>query len=230
MTMEVLPIAAVGIFILLVVFMTTGACFEHQEELASKAGSLQAQLDEKSATKPVLEDALRHLKRARDVVQAEHIKLSGDRDDFLHAVELAKAVRASRTKGGDGQRAFIRQQMTHAGQELALSNRIDREKDNAALRPLRFEAEKTQLRVQADERVVESILTQQAIDEARRRGAPRASPAAPLQGAMQVIAEAIEQRQADGKETDDLAQALDALRTITSEIPMRSRHPQQGQK
>jgi hypothetical protein len=147
----------------------------------------------------------------------------------MHAVELAKAVRASRAKGGDGQRTFIRQQMTHAGQELALSNRINHEKDNVALRPLRFEAEKTRLRVQADERVVESILTQQAIDEARRRGAPRASPVAPHQGAMQVIAEAIEQRQADGKETDDLDQALDALRTITGEGAMRSRRPAEGQ-
>jgi hypothetical protein len=119
--------------------------------------------------------------------------------------------------------------MTHAGQELALSNRIDHEKDNAALRPLRFEAEKTRLRVQADERVVESILTQQAIDEARRRGAPRTAAVAPLQGAMQAIAEAIEQRQADGKETDDLDQALDALRTITGEGAMRSRRPAEGQ-
>ncbi len=228
--MEVLPIAGVVVCVFLVVILITGACAEHQQELAFKARSLKAQLDEKSAAKPVLEDALKLLKCARDVVQAEHIKLGGDRDDFLHAVELAKAVRASRTKGGDGQRAFIRQQMTHAGQELALSNRIDHEKDNAALRPLRFEAEKTRLRVQADERVVEAVLVQQAIDEARRRGGPRASPVAPLQGAMQVIAEAIEQRQADGKETDDLDQALDALRTIAGGGAMRSGSSDGGQK
>jgi hypothetical protein len=87
--MEVLPIVGVAIFILLVVFVAAGACFEHQQELAFKASQLRAQLDEKNAAKPILEDALKHLKRARDVVQAELIKLAGNRDDFLHAFELA---------------------------------------------------------------------------------------------------------------------------------------------
>ncbi len=149
--------------------------------------------------------------RARKILHSELVQLTGERAEFEHTLAAARSYKEGAKQGPLDQRAFEREQYKHALEMLRLQNNLVAETDRATLRPLRLEAQRTRLRVEADERVVESILTQQAIEEAhgqKRGSAAKSSEAATLSAALGVL---IEQYKADGKETAGLELALNAL-------------------
>ena len=77
----------------------------------------------------------------------------------------ARACKEGTTQGAGDQRNVRKStQYKHAINLSRLQNQLATEIDRAALRPLRIEAQRTRLRVEANERVVESIFSTQQAD------------------------------------------------------------------
>jgi hypothetical protein len=184
--------------------------FEHQDTLARRAAKATEGITANKARNALLERILPKLTVARNILHSDVIELVGAKAEFEHILATARAHKEGIAKGASDQQTFDRVQFKHAFDVKRLQNQLAAEMDRAALRPLRAEAQRTRLRVEANERVVENILTQQAIDEARGQ-----RPAARKQdriGALRAeLGELIEQYKADAKETAGLEVALEAL-------------------
>jgi hypothetical protein len=186
-------------------------CLEHQGNLARRASHADQSLAHSKARSAFLDEVLPALTRARKILHSELVLLTGERAEFEHGLAVARSYKDGAKQGPIDQRAFEREQYRHALEMLRLQNNLVAETDRATLRPLRLEAQRTRLRVEADERVVESIFTQQAIEEARgrKRGSTaKLDEAATLSAALGVL---IEEYKADGKDTAGLELALNAL-------------------
>lgn len=184
---------------------------ELQNGLVHRAARATKSLERSKARSSFLDEILPALTRARNTLQSEFVQLTGERAEFEHRLATARSFKEGSKQGPADQRTFEREQYKHALEMLRLQNNLISETDRGALRPLRLEAQRARLRVEADERVVESILTQQAIEEARGRKhglGTKPSQTATLSAALGTL---IEQYKADGRETAELDLALNAL-------------------
>ena len=209
MLFGLIPLAGLVFYVGLLIFIQV---LEHQTALFNRASRANQSLAQSKARSAFLDEVLPPLMRARKILHSEFVQLTGERAEFEHLLAVARSHEAGAKQGPIEQQAFEREQHRHALDMLRLQNNLATETDRAALRPLRVEAQRTRLRVEADERVVESILTQQAIEEARARksGTPPGSGGAGVLAAT--LGVLIEQCKADGKETAELELALNALR------------------
>ncbi len=209
--MTVLMLILLGCAIVLVLGLSAFAHYEeHQQALAKRAAKAEAGIDASKARSALLQRVLPTLLAARETLHSEVVELVGTRAEFAHTLAAARACKEGTTQGAGDQRTFESTQYKHAINLSRLQNQLATEIDRAALRPLRIEAQRTRLRVEANERVVESILTQQAIDEARgrKRGAPQGNKIGALRAELGAL---VEQYKADGKESAGLELALEAL-------------------
>lgn len=189
---------------------------DHQDRLAKRASKAQEGIASNTARAALLRRVLPELVAARQCLHSDVVELVGAKAEFEHTLATARAYKEGIAKGAGDQQTFDRVQYKHAIDVRRMQNQLAAEIDRAAMRPLRAEAQRTRLRVEANERVVENILTQQAIEEARgqKRGARKQDKVAVLRAEL---GELIEQYKADAKETAELEQALEALPDNSSE-------------
>ncbi len=95
-------------------------------------------------------------------------------------------------------------------QVLRLENNIEAEKLWSQLRPMKVEARAAGVLKQRDERMLDWMMTRQALDQVI--GGPRTIDANPLATATAAIGEEIENRKADGGETSQLEELMRRLR------------------
>jgi hypothetical protein len=198
------------VLVLLIAVAAFSYYWERQDTLERRAAKAREGITQNQARSALLRRVLPQLLSARQVLHEEMIELVGKRSEFAHTLASARSYKEGITKGAGEQRTFEHTQYKHAIDVRRLQNQLAAEIDRATLRPLRVEAQRTRLRVEADERVVESILTQQAIEEARgsKRGATKTSSTTLVRARL---GELIEQYRADGKEIASLEAAFDAL-------------------
>jgi hypothetical protein len=211
-----LVIIGVFVFFLLIALMIFLQYDAHQQALENRAVRAKEGTAQNQARSALLRRVLPQLLSARQILHEEVVELVGKRAEFAHTLASARSYKEGITQGATEQRTFERTQYKHAMDVRRLQNQLAAEIDRAALRPLRLEAQRTRLRVEANERVVESILTQQAIEEAhgRKRGAPTPSTTTLMRAQLGQL---IEQYKADGKEFASLEAAFDALNDDAAE-------------
>jgi hypothetical protein len=183
---------------------------EHQKRLSIRSAKAEAGIKACTPRIALLRRVLPELVAARHVLHSDMVELVGAKAEFEHTLATARAYKEGIAKGAGDQQSFDRAQYKHAIDLKRMQNQLAGEIDRAAMRPLRAEAQRTRLRVEANERVVENILTQQAIEEARghKRGTRKPDKVAVLRAEL---GELIEQYKADAEETAGLEQALEAL-------------------
>lgn len=202
---------ALGGFILLAVGVGIAATMEERQgQLARRQATAQAGIATEKLRTALLQAALPRMQKIREALHAEMVELSGTEAEFAHTLAAARAHKEGITKGAEDQRGFERGQYKHALDIRRLQNQLAAEIDRASLRPLRIEAQKTRLRVEGNERVVEQILTQQAIEQARGGGTAKRKTG-DVAGLRVELAYLIEQRKAEGAEYASLEAALEAL-------------------
>lgn len=205
------PLVAIGGLLVLGIALPIFESMEQeQSNLARRQATAQAGIATDKLRTTLLLAVLPRMQKIREALHAEMIELSGAEAEFAHTLAAARAHKEGITKGAEDQRNFERGQFRHALDIRRLQNQLATEIDRASLRPLRIEAQKTRLRVEGNERVVEQILTQQAIEQARRGGSAKRKTG-DVAGLRVELAYLIEQRKAEGAEYASLEAALEAL-------------------
>lgn len=92
-----------------------------------------------------------------------------------------------------------------------LENGIEAEKMWAQLRPAKIEASAAGVLKQRDQRLLDWMLTRQALDQVN--GGPRVGDTNPLATAMAAVSEEIENRKADGGDTRELEELMRRLQS-----------------